>query len=193
MIIKNFVTIEGLDGAGTTTQLDLIAKHFDAMRTFEPTDGEIGKLIRRVLKKEFRTTSSSLALLYAADRHNHIYGENGIIENAEKRLVVSDRYFYSSFAYQCLSVEKDFVKKINDYPHSQYVIFIDPPVSECMRRINARGEEKELFEKEATLKKVRENYLEIFSSLPEDVKYLHIEGILTIEETFERIKDFLTL
>ena len=199
MSIKGFIVLEGLDGAGTTTQLDKLTEAYEnigktVVRTFEPTDSEIGRLIRRVQRGEIRTTSESLALLYASDRHNHLFGENGIVENAEKgNIILSDRYFYSSYAYQSSFCDPEWVRDINNYPHPEILIFVDPPVDECLRRINARNEKKEIFEKKEILTRVRENYLKSFENLPSDVRFLHIEGILSIEETTKRILDFLSL
>ena len=148
MSINGFIVLEGLDGAGTTTQLDALTKAYEkigktVVRTFEPTDSEIGRLIRRVQRGEIKTTSESLALLYASDRHNHLFGENGIVENCEKgSIVLSDRYFYSSYAYQSSFCDPEWVRSINSYPHPSILIFVDPPVDECLRRINARNEKK---------------------------------------------------
>lgn len=198
-IIDNFIVLEGLDGAGTTTQLDLLCKLLQekgrkVLRTFEPTDGEIGALIRRIQRGEVQVTSEALALLYASDRHNHLYGREGILSFIDKGgLVLSDRYFYSSIAYQSSFVDGAYVRRINDYPHPGILIFIDTPVEECMRRINLRSGRKEIFEKEEILKKVRNNYLDAFKNLPEGVRFLKIEGIHSIEETTAMIKDFLNL
>ena len=84
-VLKGFFVIEGLDGAGTTTQLKLICKTMQdagikVFSTFEPTDSEIGCLIKRILKGETKATPLALAYLYAADRENHLHDpNNGIL------------------------------------------------------------------------------------------------------------------
>ncbi len=197
-IIKDFIVIEGIDGAGTTTQKGRIESYLrgigrNAVSTFEPTDKEIGRLIRAVLRSEIRMPDLSLAMLYAADRANHLYGEGGIIENTEKgNIVISDRYFYSSLAYQSLNLDYGKIESLNDYPHPEYLIFLDVDVKTCIERIEKRGEKKEIFEKESLLERIRENYLRSFENLPGSVKFLSIAGNKAIEETTEIIKDFLS-
>ncbi len=191
-----FVVFEGLDGAGTTTQMKLLSVEFEkrGKKTFvthEPTENPIGKLVRAALQKKFATTPSALALLYASDRDDHLYNPcYGIVPMLDEGInVISDRYFYSSIAYQAVQCDGAFIKTINStFPHADCIIFIDTPVSDCMARIEKRGEEKELFEKEDYLNKVRDNYLKEFSTLPEGVKLITIDGRLSIEETAEEIK-----
>ncbi len=197
-IIKGFVVLEGLDGAGTTTQKNIITsllenKGHTVVSTFEPTDSEVGKLIRKVLRNEVKLPPLSLAMLYAADRENHINGEDGIIENIKNgKIVISDRYFYSSLAYQSLYTDEEKIYALNDFPHPEYLIFLDVDVDTCLKRINKRGQEKEIFEKESLMRKIRENYLKSFSCIPSSVKFLKIEGDISIEETTERILSFLS-
>ncbi len=197
-IIDGFFVLEGLDGAGTTTQKMLLKKELEkrgksVFTTFEPTDGEIGKLIRRVLKGEIEIHELSLAYLFASDRANHIYGKDGIMENIRRgRIVISDRYFYSTLAYQSFDIKMEEIKKINDFPHPEAVIFIDTDPRLCIERINKRGEEKEIYEKEALLEKIREKYLKAFSSLPEGVRLIKIDGSSGIEETTEKILNLIS-
>ncbi len=84
-VLKNFIVLEGLDGSGTTTQLNNLYKalqkdNIAIEKTFEPTDDEIGKLIRRILRKEFSQDAKTISKLFIADRNEHIYGEKGIKE-----------------------------------------------------------------------------------------------------------------
>ena len=86
--LKNFIVLEGLDGCGTTTQTALLAarleeKGIQAVRTNEPTDGSIGRFIRSVLQKKESVDPFTLALLFSADRSEHVNGKNGIIEQTE--------------------------------------------------------------------------------------------------------------
>ena len=197
-IIDGFIVLEGLDGAGTTTQKDrlekaLREKGYDIFGTNEPTSGEIGKLIRRVLKGDVELSEISVAYLFAADRADHIYGKNGIIENIEnKKIVISDRYFYSTLAYQSFDLDIETIRKINDFPHPRNLVFIDVDPATCIERINRRGEEKEIFENEALLRRIRKNYLRAFEGLPQGVNFIRLEGSLSIEETTDRILDSLS-
>ncbi|MCR5732603.1 MAG: dTMP kinase [Sphaerochaetaceae bacterium] len=188
-VLDNFFVFEGLDGSGKSTQLKLLGNAlinigFNVETTFEPTDNAIGKVVRQALRHEIITTPQALALLYSADRHDHLYNPDYGIEKKTKEgtIVLSDRYFYSSLAYQTVQLDFDYVKTINNYPHPRCVIYLDAPVSLCMERINSRGEAKELFEKEEYLKSVRENFEKAFRELPEGVKLIRIPAELSAVE-----------
>ena len=197
-VIDGFLVLEGLDGAGTTTQKERIEKELtrrgcSVMTTNEPTSGEIGRLIRRVLKGEIELSEISVAYLFAADRAEHIYGKDGIIENIGKsRIVVSDRYFYSSIAYQSVECNPEFIRLINAFPSPEFIIFVDTPVDECLERIEKRGEEKELFDRKEFLEKVRENYLKAFEKLPDGVKLMKADGSKPIAEVEAEIRKWLS-
>ena len=194
-----FIVFEGLDGAGTTTQMKRLGEEYakrnrKVFLTHEPTDNPIGKVVRAALQKKFATTPSALALLYSSDRDDHLYnveyGIEGHIEGGD--IVISDRYFYSSYAYQSVECDPCFVKEINSrFPNADIIIFIDTPVDACLDRIEKRGEEKELFEKEEYLRAVRKNYLEVFSSLPPQVTLITIDGTKSIDRISAEIREKL--
>ena len=193
-VLHNFIVFEGLDGAGTTTQMKLLAESCDkadraCRATFEPTDKPIGRLVRSVLQKQIITTPLALAMLYAADREDHLFNPvNGLLKDLEAgRLIICDRYLYSSLAYQ--GVECDFAKieAMNDFPAPEYIFFIDTPVDECIKRIASRGSATELFERHEFLEKVKTNYERIFSSLPVGVKLIRLDGMLSIDELAKKI------
>lgn len=77
-ILDRFIVLEGLDGAGTTTQMKAVAEAFDEAgvhchATFEPTSSPLGNLVRSVLRKEVATTPLALAMLFSADREDHLH------------------------------------------------------------------------------------------------------------------------
>ena len=198
-ILKSFIVFEGLDGAGTTTQARNLARYYEFnsrayYATAEPTSNPIGRLVRDVLQKKVITTPLSLAYLYAADRSDHLYNPTYGIDRIlrEGRIVISDRYFYSSLAYQGVECDKMLIRTINDFPHPEVLIFIDTPVEDCIARIEKRGEEKELFDRENFLRSVRDNYLEELKRLPEGVNLLVVDGRKSIEETESEIRRFLS-
>lgn len=197
-ILKNFIVIEGIDGAGTTTQSKLLAKFLEkegkkVFLTQEPTDSEIGKLIRRVLSGKCELDSKSLSLLFSSDRAEHLYGKGGVIEHTENGFyVISDRYFQSSIAYQGLSVEKSFVIETNPFPFPEYFIFLDVDVDVALERIGKRGEEKEIFEKKEILEKVRKNYISELERIPAETRLMRISGEKGIEETQSEILSLFT-
>ena len=197
-VLTNFVVFEGLDGAGTTTQMQLLAEYCDrsdrpCRPTFEPTDKPIGRLVRSVLQKQLVTTPLALAMLYAADREDHLHNPvYGLVHDLEQgKLVISDRYLYSSLAYQGVECEFAKIASLNEFPAPEYVFFIDTPVQECLRRIDGRGSETELFEKQEFLERVKENYERIFSSLSQDVHLVRVDGLLGKEEIAKRIQEVL--
>ena len=106
-ILQRLIVLEGLDGAGTTTQMRLLSERLTRdgkphAATWEPTDGPIGQLLRSILARDTRAHPRSIALLYAADRNEHLYAPViGMEARAKKgEIVICDRYLFSSLAYQ---------------------------------------------------------------------------------------------
>ena len=154
-ILKNFVVFEGLDGSGTTTQLNMLERLFLENRdstpilykTFEPTNSSIGRLIRSNLKGDIVLDGRTLAMLFAADRNEHIYGPEGIVERCERgELVVSDRYLLSSLVYQGITCGEELPAMLNrDFPRPELLIFFDIKSETAEKRMAGR-EYKEIFE-----------------------------------------------
>lgn len=194
-VLKNFWVLEGLDGSGTTTQLNKIdnllnSKNIKHFITQEPTDNEIGKLIRRILSGEIPARQSTIAHLFAADRDDHLFNEEyGIIKHLnDNEIVISDRYLFSSLAYQSINYDYAKVKELNiDFPLPEYVIYIDLSAETCLERINSRGGKKEIFEKLDYQKKVQFFYNKCLSELSDDCHVLQIDGSKSKEEVFADI------
>ncbi|MBP5162082.1 MAG: dTMP kinase [Spirochaetales bacterium] len=192
-ILKNFWVLEGLDGAGTTTQLKnleayMAGKGLPVFRTAEPTIYETGKFIRRVLSGEVKVPQSTVAYLFAADRDNHLNNpEYGIKAHLAKgETVISDRYFFSSFAYQSIGFDPEAVMMLNSrFPYPELVLYVDTPVEDCISRIDSRGTDKEIYEKLDYQRLVHENYESFFSRLPEGCRLIRVDGTLTREEIFK--------
>jgi dTMP kinase len=137
-----FVVLEGLDGAGTTTQ---VAELVRALRergelvqpTREPTTGPFGAIVRGHLQGR-ELDERSVALAFAADRLEHVANEIEPLIRVGSS-VVSDRYHLSSLAYQARFADYGWVKEINRYARRPDVtIFLDVPVEECVRRLASR-------------------------------------------------------
>lgn len=192
-ILRNFWVLEGLDGAGTTTQLKnleayMMNKGLPVFRTAEPTIYETGKFIRRVLSGEVKVPQSTVAYLFAADRDNHLNNpEYGIKAHLAKgETVISDRYFFSSFAYQSIGFDPDAVMMLNSrFPYPELVLYVDTPVEDCISRIDSRGTDKEIYEKLDYQRLVHENYESFFKRLPEGCRLIRVDGTLTREEIFK--------
>lgn len=166
-----FVVIEGLDGAGTTTQTGLVAEGIRqrgkrVVVTREPTDGPVGRMIRSVLRgEEGSADRTTLPWLFAADRKEHLFHE---IEPAQENgnWVVCDRYYHSSLAYQSLELPLEKVLALNStFQVPDLTIFLRVPVQECLRRIGARGQEAEMFERREELEKISSRYDDVISLL----------------------------
>lgn len=198
-ILKNFIVFEGLDGSGTTTQLHLLKNYFETnnklvFTTNEPTKNAIGSLIKKeYLSGKTQATALTLALLYAADREDHlnnpIYGIKQQLN--EGKIVLQDRYFYSSLAYQNVEVDYNFIDYINNYESPEYLIFIDTDIDECLNRIDLRGEKREIFEKKEFLNKTLLNYKNIFSHLNRNIKFKTVDGNQSKDDIFKDILFFL--
>lgn len=149
---KRFIVIEGIDGAGTTTQLRLLAETLGAkgipcVATAEPTQSPIGKIIRTILSGEMPAAATTVAYLYATDRNEHIYGKNGILDNVSAgSLVISDRYALSSLAYQGVTCGPELPWLLNsDFPIPGLTLLFEVAPEITIERIQSR-EKKEIYE-----------------------------------------------
>lgn len=199
MILERFIVFEGIDGSGTTTQLNKLLKLCDdrnikAIGTQEPTASPIGLLIRDFLSKKKDFADETIVRLFATDRCQHIYGKEGIVECLEKGfLVCSDRYLFSSLAYQGFEEEKAKVIKQNeDFPLPAILFFLDIEPKKALERIEKRGSEKELYENINFLTKVRDNYLEIiefYRSRHPEMKIFILDATESEEDIAKRIEE----
>ena len=196
MILKNFIVFEGIDGAGTSTQIKKLIER-DTTRfvpTAEPTSNETGKFLRRMLGGEFTVDEKTNAYLFAADRCEHIFGKGGVQELCESgKIVVSDRYFFSSMAYQSVSCGEELPKLLNSpFPLPEYLFYfvINPEIS--LGRVNARGEHKEIYETIEKQKKIAAQYEKVISEYEKNtaetgMKIIRINAADTIENISEII------
>ena len=154
-ILKNFAVFEGLDGSGTTTQLNILEGFFQGnsnklpplYKTSEPTNGSIGRLIRSALRAELPLKPETIALLFAADRYEHLYGPGGIEERCKRgELAVSDRYILSSLVYQGITCGEELPTILNrDFPSPELLLFFDIDSEIAQKRLAGR-EQREIFE-----------------------------------------------
>lgn len=164
-VLKGFFVLEGIDGAGTTTQLKRIATRalgegLTLRADCEPTPHPVGALIRSILRHQVEAHPTVLAPLFAADRRQHIDGRDGVREAvATGTVVVSDRYFFSSMAYQSLDLPWDDVWALNaPFPLPEALFWFEVPVSEAQARIDRRGLAREKFEDAPTQERIRLAY-----------------------------------
>jgi len=190
-----FIVIEGLDGSGQTTQATLLKSFLEGngykvVLTKEPTmESEAGKKIRAILDEKEKIEPDKLQELFTQDRKDHL--ENVVIPALkEGRIVISDRYCFSTFAFgasdglsleQLISLNEQFL-----LPDVTIILKVSPSV--CIERIEKRGEHKTLFEKEKKLARVWQTY----AVLPERFPNLYIiDGERTREEVFDEIKSIV--
>jgi dTMP kinase len=166
-ILANFAVFEGLDGSGTTTQIGILEDFFLQNRlslppfhiTFEPTNSSIGKLLRSGLKGEETLRAGTMAMLFAADRNEHVFGSGGIAERCKRgELVVSDRYLFSSLVYQGITCGEALPARLNQgFPAPELLIFLDIEPETALDRIASRAQ-KEIYENLVFQKEVRARY-----------------------------------
>ena len=153
-----YIVFEGIDGAGKSTQIRLLkdwleANGFEVETLVEPTDSKIGRLIREILQRpdsQEEDVQKVLALLFAADRML-------IMDKLadESKVIISDRSFISSLAYQ---KHVEWVEELNKYAkRPDLLILLDLDVKKSV----ARTSKEDTFENEEFLTGVRENYLNI--------------------------------
>jgi dTMP kinase len=157
-----FICLEGLDGCGKTTQAKLLVRKLrrncDAIYTAEPSRGNIGRFIKKhCLHGNKRGSGVVEALLFAADRFDHV--ENTVLPALKTgRIVVSDRYIYSSLAYQgATGLDLEWIQKINEHAvRPDLAIFIDVEPETVVQRLKPK---KSVMENLETQRKVREVYM----------------------------------
>ncbi|MGB9723405.1 MAG: dTMP kinase [Chloroflexia bacterium] len=184
-----FIVLEGLDGAGTTTQVRRLEERLlgraPVWTTREPSDGPAGRLIRRILAGEETFDPRALALLFAADRLDHLYGPGGVLEHLRRGIhVLCDRYYLSSLAYQTLDAPFSWVYAINRRAlRPDLTVFLEVPVAECLVRIGGRqGERQELFERQEALEQVRARYYRAIEYLRRRETIVVVDGRPGVEE-----------
>ena len=160
-----FICIEGIDASGKSTQARWLVRNlrrrgFDAIYTTEPSKGEVGSFIRRyVLQRKRRVPAVVEALLFAVDRVDHV--ESKIEPELESgKIVVSDRYVYSSLAYQgAAGLDVGWIEQINRMALPPgLAIYIDVPPEVVVKRMRRRRSVMETLE---NLRRVREVYMQL--------------------------------
>ncbi len=158
-----FIGIEGLDGSGKTTQANILAKNlsknYPVFCTAEPSHGKIGSFIREgCLYEDKRLPKEAEALLFAADRIEHMQSEIAPAL-ADGKVVICDRYVYSSLAYQgSTGLSLEWIKTINARVlQPDFSIFIDVSPERVLERLKRK---KSVMETLETQRKVRELYLQ---------------------------------
>lgn len=171
-----FIVFEGIDGAGKSTQIELLAhalaqRGITTHRSAEPTSYPSGQKIREVLSGKVKVTDDELAVMFAYDRANHNTNADCGIESllAQGITAISDRYYYSSLAYQGVQIGLERVMSLNldnpDIRRPDLCIFLDLAPEQSLKRIEQRHVSTEIFETYEYLDKTRKTFINVIELL----------------------------
>jgi dTMP kinase len=203
-----FVVLEGIDGSGTTTQVAKLGDRLRALRvpvrtTREPSDGPIGTMVRQVLTGRIVNPGgrapgwATMALLFAADRMDHVEAE---IEPfvATGGVMISDRYDASSLAYQSVmsgtggEVAVEWIRTLNQHcARPDLTIVLDLPPDEAATRREQRGEAAQLYEQNEVQRALAVFYKELAKHLPKD-RIAIIDAAGSIDQVHARVFEAYT-
>lgn len=201
-----FITFEGIDGSGKSTQLRMLASElrvrgFEVLTTMEPGGTPLGRRLRAAfLETEENVAPLAELLLFAADRAQHV---NFLIKPAlaEGKIVISDRYADATFAYQGAGrgfseeTVNAVIKLATDGLKPDLTLFFDVPVEKAIMRTNARTDEetqKNRMDSETIefYERVRTAYLGIAEREPE--RFIIIDGDSSVGEIKAEILPIIT-
>ncbi|MBE6553914.1 MAG: dTMP kinase [Ruminococcaceae bacterium] len=188
-----FIVFEGIDGAGKTTQIELLERALRAegrrvWRTAEPTESVSGGLLRDALGGVTKRTACEMAALFVLDRIFHNVNPVSGIERmlADGVDVICDRYYYSSLAYQGSEIDGDWVRDMNlncpEIRRPDLCVFLDLTPEQSMQRIDCGRVTHEIYETAERLTRVRKRFFEVFDSLKETDRICVVNAARSIEE-----------
>ena len=194
-----FIVVDGIDGSGKSEIIKMLhnylfSKHkkYRILTTREPTHGKYGNKIREMLMKEKKPESSSRELLelFVNDRREHL--KNTIepflksSSSNEMNIVLCDRYYYSTIAFQNAQGldTKELIAKNMPFRKPDLAIILDVEPSVALERIKDRQKEK--FEQLKFMKEIRKNFLWLPKLLKDNIKIIDSRG--SLNEVFENVK-----
>jgi dTMP kinase len=193
-----FISFEGIDGVGKSTQADLLEAHLvglsrEVVRTLEPGGSELGRDIRKLLLHSGHVDARAEALLYAADRAHHVAT---VIRPAlaEGKVVITDRYLDSSVAYQGAGriLGANEVRDLSMWAIQGLLpaltVLLDLDAASAVARRAKTGDAPDRLEREKVefFEAVRACYLELAAAEPE--RFLIVNARLTVEEIQSQIR-----
>lgn len=182
-----FIAFEGIDGSGKSTQVKLLKEKLEqaglkVYTTCEPTESPIGKIIRDIFTHKMEADHRVIAGLFVADRLDHLLNKtNGIIKMLEDGYtVITDRYYFSSYAYQSTHMDLNWVIQANSLSagllRPDVNIFIDITPEQSMERLKKGRTSIELYETLENLQNVRNKYFEVMELLQSEESIFKING-----------------
>ncbi|MEA2036364.1 MAG: dTMP kinase [Nanoarchaeota archaeon] len=193
---SKFIVFDGLDGSGKGEMITrlkdyLSQKGFNVLVTMEPTDGEYGKQARAILKTEDdpNANAEKCLELFVKDRAEHITKEIEPFLSKENSIVICDRYYYSTIAFQHtqgielnkLILENAMFRK----PDITFILDLDAQLA--LERIENRGQSKEKFEQLEFMKSLRQNFLMLKGQLDDNI--VITDASKSKDEVFTQIKE----
>lgn len=196
-----FIVFEGIDGSGKSTQIKLLSKYLcdrgiAVYTTFEPTDSPIGSIIHQCMTGRIQTDDKTIAGLFVADRLDHLFNPlNGILAKLDSGItVISDRYYFSSYAYHGAFMDMDWVIQANRLSaqalRPDINIYIDVNPTESLKRLSKRCN-KERYEKLENMRLIRDKYFEAFEKLNGDEKISVIESQPEAHDTAKKVREIV--
>ena len=193
-----FIVFEGIDGSGKSTISKMLYEKIkehnrDIYRTFEPTDSPIGSVIKNILNKRIVSDDKTIGALFLADRLDHIQNPvTGIMQYLEQGThVISDRYYYSSYAYHVPMLSLDWVIDANkacaDILRPDIVFYLQISAEESMKRIHASRKFTDLFETKEKMEQVIINYNEAIKREGKKDNVIIIDGHQSVAAIFEEV------
>lgn len=188
-----FIVLEGLDGSGKGTQLALLAQALrdqgrQVFVTAEPTQSSTGGMIRDALGGFTSRNAWELSALFLADRIFHnVNPKDGIKKMLSEGVdVICDRYYYSSFAYQGIDADLDWVIGLNlgcsEITKPDLCIFLDADPDACDERISDSRMSREIYENKQTQIRIRNRFLEVFEKLRDKENIRIVDASRSISE-----------
>ena len=180
-----FIVFEGIDGAGKSTQVELLKKRLEAEGrrvsvTAEPTELESGRALRRALSGETPKSECQMASMFVLDRIAHnVEPESGIRAVTESGSdLICDRYYYSTLAYQGQTTDYGWVKAMNlscpEIKRPDLCIYLDLLPEQSLARIRKRGEAAEIYENMERLTAVRRAFLSVIEDLRAEGERIYV-------------------
>jgi len=198
-----FIAFEGIDGSGKSTQVKLLKEKLEAAghkvyTTCEPTDAPPGKMIRDIFNHRIDGDHRTIAALFVADRLHHILNKtDGMLKMLEDGYtVITDRYYFSSYAYQSPHINQDWVIQANSLaagllrPDVNIYIDITPEIS--IERLNKGRTSIELYETLDNLRLVRDKYLELIDLLKNEEKVFVANGDQSPESIANKVWEHIS-
>ncbi len=200
-----FLVVEGIDGSGSTTQAKRLVDRFVSLGhvarfTFEPSQGSVGRLLRSALEGRLtgadgvtphRFDWATLALLFAADRLDHVASEV-LPALGRGEIVVSDRYLLSSFVYQSLTAAQGvealpWLRALNrEAVEPDLCLVLDVPADVAAGRRESRGGAEELFEASELQRRFAAGYARADELAPGQT-LRHVDGTGPLDDVTERL------